>query len=64
MIKMRNYQRAEWYDATGLRWIPPSPNLRTLTEVALYPGVALIEGANVSVGRGTDMPFEIDSSKR
>ena len=59
VIKMRNYQRGEWFDATGLRWIPPSPNLRTLTEAALYAGVALIEGANVSVGRGTETPFEV-----
>jgi uncharacterized protein YbbC (DUF1343 family) len=59
VIKMRNYQRGEWYDATGLRWIPPSPNLRTLTETSLYPGVAMVEGANLSVGRGTETPFEV-----
>jgi uncharacterized protein YbbC (DUF1343 family) len=59
VVKMRNYQRGDWYDETGLRWIPPSPNLRTLTEAALYPGVALLEGANVSVGRGTETPFEL-----
>ena len=59
VIKMREYQRSEWYDQTGLRWTPPSPNLRTLTEETLYPGVAMIEGANVSVGRGTATPFEL-----
>ena len=59
VIKMRGYQRSEWYDQTGQRWTPPSPNLRTLTEATLYPGVAMIEGANVSVGRGTDTPFEL-----
>jgi uncharacterized protein YbbC (DUF1343 family) len=59
VVKMHNYQRRDWYDETGLRWIPPSPNLRTLTEAALYPGVALLEGANVSVGRGTETPFEL-----
>jgi len=59
VIKMRGYERSEWYDQTGLRWTPPSPNLRTLTEATLYPGVAMIEGANVSVGRGTDTPFEL-----
>jgi len=59
VIKMRGYKRADWYDQTGLRWINPSPNLRSLTEVALYPGVALVEGANVSVGRGTATPFEV-----
>ena len=47
-----------WED-TGLRWVPPSPNLRTPTQVSLYPGVALVEGTNVSVGRGTDRPFEL-----
>ncbi len=59
VIRMRGYRRSEWYDQTGLRWIPPSPNMRTLTEAALYPGVGMIEGANISVGRGTDSPFEL-----
>lgn len=59
VIKMRGYERAEWFDQTGMRWMPPSPNLRTLTEATLYPSVAMIEGANVSVGRGTDTPFEL-----
>jgi len=59
VIKMRGYARSEWFDQTGLRWTPPSPNLRTLTEATLYPGVAMVEGANVSVGRGTDTPFEL-----
>ncbi len=48
----------DWYDATGLMWIDPSPNLRSLTQNTLYPGVALVEGTNISVGRGTDAPFE------
>jgi uncharacterized protein YbbC (DUF1343 family) len=56
---MANYRRSAWYDETGLRWIGPSPNLRTLTAAALYPGVAMVEGANVSVGRGTPCPFEL-----
>ncbi|HTE90814.1 MAG TPA: hypothetical protein VK639_17775, partial [Terriglobales bacterium] len=51
--------RGDWFDSTGVNWINPSPNLRSLTEATLYPGVALIEGTNVSVGRGTDTPFEI-----
>jgi len=55
---MDGWLRGDWYDSTGLGWINPSPNLRSLTEAALYPGVALIEGTNVSVGRGTDRPFE------
>lgn len=58
VIKMRGYRRSDWYDDTGLKWINPSPNLRTLTQATLYPGVGLVEGANVSVGRGTDTPFE------
>jgi uncharacterized protein YbbC (DUF1343 family)/CubicO group peptidase (beta-lactamase class C family) len=59
VIKMRGYERSQWYDETGLPWISPSPNLNTLTQAILYPGVALVEGANVSVGRGTATPFEI-----
>jgi uncharacterized protein YbbC (DUF1343 family)/CubicO group peptidase (beta-lactamase class C family) len=58
VIKMQGYQRTDWYNETGLRWVNPSPNLRTLDEAILYPGVAMVEGANVSVGRGTDTPFE------
>ncbi|MGO9057059.1 MAG: serine hydrolase [Candidatus Binataceae bacterium] len=58
VIAMKGYERREWYDETGLPWIPPSPNLRTITQAVLYPGVALVEGANVSVGRGTAAPFE------
>ena len=59
VVKMRGYQRTHWYDETGLVWLSPSPNLRTLTEAILYPGVAMVEGANVSVGRGTTTPFEL-----
>ncbi len=59
VIQMRGYRRALWFDQSGLPWIPPSPNLRNMTAVALYPGVGMIEGANVSVGRGTPTPFEI-----
>lgn len=59
VIKMTGYRRSAWFDETGLRWINPSPNLHSLTEAILYPGVALVEGANVSVGRGTDTPFEL-----
>jgi uncharacterized protein YbbC (DUF1343 family)/CubicO group peptidase (beta-lactamase class C family) len=59
VIKMRGYERTDWYDETGLLWVSPSPNLRTLTEAILYPGVAMVEGANVSVGRGTGTPFEL-----
>jgi uncharacterized protein YbbC (DUF1343 family)/CubicO group peptidase (beta-lactamase class C family) len=59
VIKLRGYRRSAWYDETGLRWVGPSPNLRTLTQATLYPGVALVEGDNVSVGRGTETPFEL-----
>jgi uncharacterized protein YbbC (DUF1343 family) len=59
VIKMRGYDRSYWYDETGLLWLSPSPNLQTLTEAILYPGVAMVEGANVSVGRGTKAPFEL-----
>jgi uncharacterized protein YbbC (DUF1343 family)/CubicO group peptidase (beta-lactamase class C family) len=59
VVKMAGYQRTSWYDETGLPWVNPSPNLRSLTQAILYPGVAMLEGANVSVGRGTDTPFEL-----
>jgi uncharacterized protein YbbC (DUF1343 family)/CubicO group peptidase (beta-lactamase class C family) len=59
VIPVEGWMRGDWYDSTGMAWINPSPNLRSLTEAALYPGVALVEGTNVSVGRGTDMPFEL-----
>jgi uncharacterized protein YbbC (DUF1343 family) len=59
VIPMKGWQRGDWFDATGLPWVDPSPNLRSLTAATLYPGVALIEGTNVSVGRGTGTPFEM-----
>ena len=59
VIKMHGYKRTDWFDETGLPWMNPSPNLRTLTQAILYPGVGMVEGANVSVGRGTSMPFEL-----
>jgi uncharacterized protein YbbC (DUF1343 family)/CubicO group peptidase (beta-lactamase class C family) len=59
VVPMEGWQRGDWFDSTGIEWVNPSPNLRSVTEAALYPGVGLIEGTNVSVGRGTDMPFEL-----
>lgn len=59
VVAMQGWQRGDWFDATSLVWTNPSPNLRSLTEATLYPGVALVEGTNVSVGRGTDTPFEV-----
>jgi uncharacterized protein YbbC (DUF1343 family) len=59
VVPMQGWLRGDWFDSTGLEWINPSPNLRSVTQAALYPGVALVEGTNVSVGRGTDSPFEV-----
>lgn len=59
VVTMRRYQRTMWFDQTGFAWVPPSPNLRKLEQAVLYPGVGMIEAANVSVGRGTDTPFEL-----
>ncbi len=59
VIKMEGWRRAMWFDSTNLSWTNPSPNMRSLTEATLYPGIGLLETTNVSVGRGTDTPFEI-----
>jgi uncharacterized protein YbbC (DUF1343 family)/CubicO group peptidase (beta-lactamase class C family) len=59
VVPMDGWMRGDWYDSTGLPWINPSPNMRSLSEATLYPGVGLVEGTNVSVGRGTDTPFEL-----
>jgi len=59
VIACEGWNRADYWDATGLLWTNPSPNMRNLTEAVLYPGVGMIEYTNVSVGRGTDTPFEV-----
>jgi uncharacterized protein YbbC (DUF1343 family)/CubicO group peptidase (beta-lactamase class C family) len=59
VIKMDGWRRSSWFDETNLTWINPSPNMRSLTEATLYPGVGLLETTNLSVGRGTDTPFEL-----
>ncbi|HEX4311619.1 MAG TPA: serine hydrolase [Acidobacteriaceae bacterium] len=59
VVAVQGWRLGEWQDATGLTWVNPSPNLRSMEEAALYPGVGLIETTNISVGRGTDTPFEI-----
>ncbi len=59
VVPMRGWIRGDWFDSTGAQWVNPSPNLRDLEEASLYPGVALIESSNVSVGRGTDTPFKL-----
>jgi uncharacterized protein YbbC (DUF1343 family)/CubicO group peptidase (beta-lactamase class C family) len=59
VIRMEGWQRGDWMDSTGVLWVNPSPNIRSLTAVALYPGIGILEATNVSVGRGTDTPFEV-----
>ena len=59
VIELENWDRSGYFDATGLRWINPSPNMRSLTQALLYPGIGLLETTNLSVGRGTDKPFEV-----
>jgi uncharacterized protein YbbC (DUF1343 family) len=58
VIEARNWDRGEWFDETGLPWINPSPNMRNLIQATVYPGIGAIETTNISVGRGTDTPFE------
>lgn len=59
VIKMENWTRDMWFDETGQTWVNPSPNMRSLTQATLYPGIGLLETTNLSVGRGTDTPFEV-----
>jgi uncharacterized protein YbbC (DUF1343 family) len=60
VIPMKNWSRGDWFDSTGLRWVDPSPNIRSLTAALLYPGIAMLEySKNFSVGRGTEAPFEV-----
>jgi uncharacterized protein YbbC (DUF1343 family)/CubicO group peptidase (beta-lactamase class C family) len=59
VVPMEGWMRGDWFDSTGRMWINPSPNMRSLTEAALYTGIGMIEGTNISVGRGTDTPFEV-----
>jgi uncharacterized protein YbbC (DUF1343 family)/CubicO group peptidase (beta-lactamase class C family) len=58
VVPMQHWHRDEWFDETGLPWINPSPNMRNLVQATLYPGIGSIEATNISVGRGTDTPFE------
>ena len=57
VIAMQDWRRSDYYESTGLAWIPPSPSLRSLDDALLYPGVELLQAGGVSVGRGTDRPF-------
>ena len=59
ILQMRNWERAMWFDQTGLPWVMPSPNMPTLASATVYPGMCLLEGTNISEGRGTTRPFEI-----
>jgi len=59
VVAMQGWQRGDWFDSTSLTWINPSPNLRDLEEATLYPALGLFDSANISVGRGTDTPFEL-----
>jgi uncharacterized protein YbbC (DUF1343 family)/CubicO group peptidase (beta-lactamase class C family) len=56
--KMNDWERGDWFDSTSLPWVNPSPNMRSLTAASLYPGVCFLESQKISVGRGTDSPFE------
>ena len=59
VVTMRGWSRGDWFDSTGLPWVDPSPNMRSLNAATLYPGIAMLEfSKNYSVGRGTDSPFE------
>ena len=59
VLPMRGWERAMWFDETGLPWVMPSPNMPTLDTATVYPGMCLLEGTNISEGRGTTRPFEI-----
>ena len=59
VVRMQGWERSLWFDETGLPWVNPSPNIRTLDQAILYPGIAMLEHLpNYSVGRGTDTPFQ------
>ena len=58
VIRTANWRRSQWFDDTGLPWVNPSPNLRSLAALSSYPGSVYFEGTNLSEGRGTDRPFE------
>jgi len=59
ILPMENWERAMWFDQTGLPWVMPSPNMPTLDTATVYPGMCLLEATNISEGRGTARPFEI-----
>jgi uncharacterized protein YbbC (DUF1343 family) len=59
VMPMSGWDRSRWFDETGLPWVNPSPNIRSVTQALLYAGIGLLEATNLSVGRGTDAPFEV-----
>ena len=59
VVKLHGWQRAQWYDETDLPWVPPSPGMPHFDTTVVYPGTCLIEGTNVTEGRGTPLPFEV-----
>jgi uncharacterized protein YbbC (DUF1343 family) len=59
VLPMKNWEREMWFDQTGLSWVMPSPNMPSLDTATVYPGMCLLEGTNISEGRGTTRPFEI-----
>jgi uncharacterized protein YbbC (DUF1343 family)/CubicO group peptidase (beta-lactamase class C family) len=59
VVPLTGWDRSRWYDDTGLPWVNPSPNIRSVTQALLYSGIGLLEATNISVGRGTDTPFEV-----
>jgi uncharacterized protein YbbC (DUF1343 family) len=59
VVKMQGWQRSDWFDDFDLPWINPSPNIRNLRQATLYPAIGLLESTNLSVGRGTETPFEV-----
>jgi len=59
VVPMEGWERRRWFDETGLAWVNPSPNIRSVTQALLYSGIGLLEATNLSVGRGTDSPFEL-----
>ena len=59
VVPLSGWERSRWYDETGLPWVNPSPNIRSVTQALLYSGIGLLEATNLSVGRGTDTPFEV-----
>jgi uncharacterized protein YbbC (DUF1343 family)/CubicO group peptidase (beta-lactamase class C family) len=59
VVPLEGWERRRWFDETGLPWVNPSPNIRSVTQALLYSGIGLLEATNLSVGRGTDTPFEL-----